>query len=480
MYLKRLLALTAIATVISVSACDKDPSAPNENFDLVACPTGDLLVNSPITLTFTAGVRPSTVSLANVVVTNATTGFEIPGGLALSPNGTQVVFSPNAPLPFGTVLGIRIQNLLSASGFTPMAVRVCTARTEPPPIAEVVWDRLDSPTGTQLLGASLYAADSGWVASFAVPLYRRVGAGWEVRFNQPYFASTYDAAFVSGGHGWGAHLDQRNSRSVITQTKNGFIFDTSFAVGGQDIRRLRIDSLNSFGKLFGAAGGGSAFNAQFFKLNPTTGGFASAGSFGFTSSVSDIDFSKDDTTTVFATTSGARFINGSVNPGRLYRSVNGGVSWSEVAGAQADTAATITYKGVARRQNQDVFVTGGNGFVARFVGGNLPFARINLGILSRDTTDFQALIYNDVQFAPDNDQIGFIVGAELTGFVQGVPSYRGLIFRTTDGGASWVRQGVRGAASYGAEIPALNRISVFSSTKAWIVGDGGYVISLNP
>ena len=70
-----------------------------------------------------------------------------------------MIFSPSAPLPFGTVLGIRIQNLLSASGITPLSVRVCTARTEAPPIAEVVWDRLTSPTGTQLLGASLYAAD---------------------------------------------------------------------------------------------------------------------------------------------------------------------------------------------------------------------------------------------------------------------------------------------------------------------------------
>jgi photosystem II stability/assembly factor-like uncharacterized protein len=197
--------------------------------------------------------------------------------------------------------------------------------------------------------------------------------------------------------------------------------------------------------------------------------------------VSDIDFAKSDTTTVVAVTTGSRFITaGVVYPGRLYKSLNGGASWSEVAGAQADTSVTLTYKGVARRQNQDVFITGGNGFVARLVGGNLPIQRINLGIVSRDSTDPQALIYNDVQFAPDNDQIGFIVGAELTGFVQGVPSYRGLIFRTTDGGATWVRQGVRGASGYGAEIPALNRIAVFSSTKAWIVGDGGYVISLNP
>lgn len=478
MYLKRSFAVSALCAAAVISACDKDPNAPEVSFALAGCPTGDLAVNSPINLDFTSTILPSTVSSGNVVVTDATTGIEVPGSLSLSASGSRILFTPSSTLPFGTVLGIRIQNLLSSSGTVPLPVTVCNVRTAAPPISEVVWDLLESPTGTQLLGASLVGPDSGWTSSFAVPMYRRIGTGWEPRFTQPYFAATYDLAFVSLTHGYGAHFDTRNLRAVITQTTDGFNFDTVFTVGGQDIRRLRIDSVNSNGKLFGVGGGGTSFSARFLKLN-ASGGFTSTSSFGITSQVADIDFAKNDTTTLFAVSNGTRFVTGATYPGRLFTSVDGGQSWTQVANASADSLRVVTYSGVARRANGDVFVSGGNGYLARFVGGAGPGTRINLGIASLDTTDYTALIYRDVQFAPDNNSVGWVVGAELTGFVNGVPQYRGLIFATKDGGATWTRQGVRGANQYGAEFPALNRLSVYSATKAWAVGDGGVVISVN-
>lgn len=479
MHSKRSFALGLLLAGTFLAACDKDPSAPEVAFALAACPAGDLPVNSPINLDFTSSILPSTISAGNIVVTDATTGIEIPGSLSLASNGSRVVFTPSSPLPFGTILGIRIQNLLSSTGNVPLSVSVCNVRTAAPPIAEVVWDRLDSPTGTQLVGASLVGPDSGWVASFAIPLYRRVGQGWEPRFKQPYFSATYDLAFVSMVHGFGAHFDTRNLRSVITETRDGINFDTVFTVGGQDFRRLRVDSVNSNGRLFGVGGGGSAFNAAFFKLNPG-GGFTTTSSFGVTASVADIDFAKNDTTHLVAVSSGTRFVTGETYPGRLYTSTDGGRSWSQVPNASADSQHVVTYGGVARRQNGDVFVSGGNGYLARFVGGVGPGNRINLGVASRDTTDYTALVYNDVQFAPDNDQVGWVVGAQLTGVQNGVPQFRGLIFTTRDGGTTWIRQGVRGANQFGAEFPALNRLSVYSATKAWAVGDGGTVISVNP
>lgn len=480
MHLKRLFTSCAVLAAAAFAACDNDPASPSIDFALQGCPTGDLAVNASIPLTFTQPVRPSTVSPANIVVTNATTGLEVPGSLSLGANGAQVSFTPTSPLPFGTVLAIRVQNILSAEGTTPLAVIVCNVRTEAPPIAEVVWDRLESPTGTNLAGASLFAADSGWVASLAVPMYRRVGAGWEVRFNRPYFVRSYDVDFVSAMHGFGAHLDQRQARGVITQTRDGGLtFDTAFTRQGRDIRRLFFDSTRS-GALFGVAGGGSATSAMFVKYSPSTNTFAVTNEFGRTASVSDIDFAAKDTTIGFAVSSGAFFASTPpiIYPGRLYRTANGGASWAEVAGAQADTVSVIIYRGVAHRQNGDVWVTGGNGFVGRFAGGVGPATRVNLGIVSRDTSNFTALVYNDVQFAPDNDLLGWIVGAELTGIENGVPRYRGLIFRTTDGGATWVRQGVRDAEEYGALFPALVRLDVFSSADVWAVGDAGTVLSL--
>src|SRR5687768_1727209 len=127
--LKRMFALTATATVLAVAACDDDPTAPAENFNFAGCPTGTLDVNAPIALNFTSGVLPSTVTGANVVVTNANTGFEVPGSLALSAGGNQVIFTPSSPLPFGTALSIRVQNIVSASGASASGVTVCTALT---------------------------------------------------------------------------------------------------------------------------------------------------------------------------------------------------------------------------------------------------------------------------------------------------------------------------------------------------------------
>ena len=483
MYLKRVMTLGAVA--LALTACDKDPSAPSTLLTLTACPAGDLAVNAPVNLNFTAPVRPSTVSAANIVITNASNGIEIPGSLALQPNGTQVRFTPSSPLPFGTVLGIRVQNLVSVDGSTPLSVVVCNVRTQAPPIAEVVWQRLENPTGNQLVGASMYSADSGWVASIAVPLFRRTGTGWTVGFNQPYFAESYDVDFLSRTHGFASHLDVRVYRGVITRTNNGLTFDTVFTRDGESINRLHIDSLVPSGKLFGVAGGGTVGNATFLKFNPATGGFFVTNvfnnpTFDFTSNVADIDFVRGDTTNGVAVSTGNRFNSSSLYlaPGRVFRTTNGGASWAEI-GRAADTN-TVTYQGVARRTTGDIYVSGGLGYFARLTANGATTTKINLGLIPVDTTDYTSLIYNDVQFAPDNNLIGWVVGAQFVGIVNGVPKYQGVIFGTKDGGTTWTRQGVIGANNYGAEFPPLTRIEAFSSTKVWIVGDGGTVLSLNP
>lgn len=482
MYSKLLLAIGS-AAALALVACDKDPSEPRIDFGLAGCPTGDLAPNSPIPLNFTSPVSPSSVSGANVVVTDATTGIEVPGSLSLAQGGTQVLFTPSSALPFGTILAIRLQNLISSTGTVPLGVVVCNVKTQAPPIAEVVWDQLESPTGTQLVGASMFAADSGWVASSEVPLYKRVPGGWDVRFTQPYFALSRDVSFATARHGFGTHFNDRLLRSYITETRDGgLVFDTLFSVGGRLITRLVFDSLNSNNTLFGVIGGGNAVRASFSKYTPSTGAITEVSSFTKTSQVGDIDYPRNDTTRLAANSRGTRFINNTVNPGRVYISSDGGASWVEVPGTAADTERVVDYRGVARRKNGDIFVVGGNGYVARIPATGLTtfgaVQQINLGIVTLDSADFNALSYTDVEFAPDDDNYGWIVGRRLTGFTAGVPRFQGLIFETRDGGATWIRQGVRNAPDYGASFPALNRLDVFSHTSAWAVGDGGTVLSV--
>ena len=489
MHPKKLVVASLVGAALAVAACDDDPTAPDLNFALSGCPTGDLAVNQPISLNFTSAVNPATVSGANVIVTNASTGFEIPGGLSIAPNGNQVLFTPSAPLPFGTALSIRVQNLLNAQGTASTGVTVCNVLTQAAPITELVWDRLPPVSGGTIAGASLFAPDSGWVADFGVPIFRRVGSGWEVRFNQPYFQSTSDVDFVSPVSGWAAHFDQRNLRGVFTRTTNGGVtWDTLLTVAGQAIGRIRIDSALTGGRLFGLSGGGSFAQTWFFKLDPATGGWRTTSTFasGFgstgTSQVNDVDFSAQDTTLAAAVTRGVR-INASTTifiPGRIYRSTNSGESWAEIPGTAADSAEIVTYQGVAVRRSGDIFVSGGNGFLGRIAPNGNTLTRIELPLESRDSTNYQALTIADVQFAPDNDMVGWAIGSQLLGVTNGVPRRVGLIFRTTDGGATWVRQGVRGADDYGATFPALFRIEALSSTDVWITGSGGLVLTLRP
>ena len=68
----------------------------------------------------------------------------------------------------------------------------------------------------------------------------------------------------------------------------------------------------------------------------------------------------------------------------------------------------------------------------------------------------------------------------VTAIVSGIPQFEGLIFQTTDGGVTWVRQGVRGAPNTGETFPRLNRISIFDQNHVWIVGDGGAVLQYQP
>ena len=104
--------LMAAVAVLAIAACDDDPNAPVTTLT-VACPaSAGQGVNSPISLTFSGPIATSTATGGNVVVTNAETGLEIPGSLAVS-GGNTIVFTPSSPLPFSTDIRVRVQNVLA-------------------------------------------------------------------------------------------------------------------------------------------------------------------------------------------------------------------------------------------------------------------------------------------------------------------------------------------------------------------------------
>lgn len=483
----RLAAALSVAALALV-ACDDDPSNPQAEFR-VTCPTGPVAVNAPLAFNFTGPVASASVNSANIVVYDAVTGFEVPGALAVGSGagGSTVTFTQAESFGFDTRLRVRIQNVLRDTTNVAVTTQVCEFLTSPPPIAQVWWDQLPSATGVDLTGVSLISPDSGFVLSQNGTIFRRRAGDFEVVFNEPYYNDGRDIAFAGFDTGFAAHTDVRNRRIFVLQTRNGgATWDTLFSdVSFEPVGRLRAQRIGTglTARLFAVAGGGGGSSAKFWKYHTATNNFTNVLTDAAYGGVTDIDWPGADTLRLAATTSGVRF-GLTEKRGQVWTSSNGGTTWTRITNAAA-TQAQLHYRGVAVRTSGEIWAVGGSGYVVRLTpigGGAYTYTRIAPSnfITNPDTTDPEALSFYDVQFAPDNNQKGWLVGAYRVGVVNGTPQYAGMIFETTDGGTTWVRQGVRGAEGFGASFPPVKRISVFNAANAWIIGDDGFAISYQP
>jgi Big-like domain-containing protein len=480
----RLGFLFAAATAaVMATACDNDPTGVRVPLS-VACPTGTQDVNSPIRLVFSSPVAANTVTSANVVVLNTATGLQIPGALAVNEAApSEVVFTPSSKLAFNTALRVRVQNVRDSLN-TAVDVQECPLLTSPPPIAELFWRQIPSAGGNAIVGISLISPTLGYALSQPQPLYRREGEGeFTVVAAQPYFANAADVAFVSREHGFAAFVNVRTGRSIITETEDaGVTFDSLAPVVGEAVTRtyFRATAGTPPNDVFGVVGAGRLNSTIFLKYQPATKTFVSQGLTG-SAQVSDIDFATD--TLIGAAVSSGVKIGTTDFRGRAYTSADGGSTWTAIANSLASDAVQF-YRGVAVRENGEIFVVGGNGYIARLdpdgSGGYTTTVVTQSEVANPDPNDAAALVFSDIQFAPNDDTKGWLVGGQRTGVVNGVPQYRGVILHTIDGGRTFVRQGVRDAPNFGAEFPRLTRLSVLSDLVAWVAGDGGFVAEYKP
>lgn len=490
--------LTAACVTLALGACDKDPSEPTERLALVGgCPTATD-VNAPLVLNFTVPLNAATVAPGAIVVSSANTGLEIPGSIVQdASNPSRVIFTPSSPLGFSERVRVRIQNLRSAATNAPLAVTLCEFTTQAPPITELFWRQLPNPGGNTLVAAALLEPERGLVMSLNGVLSQGGGFSEEfvVRFQEPRFLAGFDVDFVTPTRGFATFSEFRRGRTVLVETTDGgATFDSVASVLFDNITRIVFDTTSgrtASNQPFNVMGGGGTFETSFYRYLPATRTFRRAYyAFGSndpnaSGNVQDVDIHPTDTARVAAVTAGVVIPPIDVR-GWLWVTTNGGSSWRQVPGSRTPDRVE-SYWGTAVRPNGDVFVTGGNGYIARVAN---PFATTGTPAISQvtlpdrpvslDSLNPNALLYTDIQFAPDQPDLGWLVGARLLGQVNGVPRYEGLIYATRDGGQTWTRQGVVGAAEYGAEFPRLNRIEVLSSTNVWIVGDGGTVLRYAP
>lgn len=485
--------LTAACVMLALAACDDDPNEPTERLALVGCPTS-ADVNAPITLNFTVPLNTATVAPGAIVVSSASTGLEIPGSISLDPaSNSRVIFTPSQPLRFAERVRVRVQNLRSAATNSSLDVAVCEFTTQNPPITQLYWRALPNAGGNLLVGASLIGNDRGFVVSVSGILSQLTDTASQfvVRFQEPRFLAGFDVDFVSPTRGFATFSEFRRGRTVLAETNDGGArFDSVASVLFDNVSRIQFDTTS--GRVggnnpFNAMGGGGTYETSFYRYLPATRTFRSTFLEFDTSDpnasgqVQDLDIMAGDTSKVAAVTAGIDSPPFQVR-GWLWYTTDGGATWNQLRSTRAPDSV-VTYWGTAVRPGGDTWITGENGFVGRVANpfsGTGTVTRVNdpaiAAVRSIDPRNTEALVYTDVQFAPDDPNKGWIVGAQLIGQANGVPRYQGVIFETTNGGQTWTRQGVLGAPNYGAEFPRLNRLEVRSSRSVWIVGDGGTVL----
>ena len=465
----------------SLAACDDDPNAPIVDFRVSGCPVAPLGAVNPIRIAFTGPVAPGTATGGNVVVSNAATGLEIPGALSLDPATNTIVFTPSERLPYGERVRVRVQNILQTPSNTAAPLLVCDVDVEPPPIAQLFWRELESPTGNVLRGVSIPTPNVGYVASEAVPLFKRVGDGdFQTVFDQPYYDITTDVAYANADTGFGLHQENRRNRGVVTRTVNGgATYDTVATFPFRRVQRMYARQVGN--TIFGILAAGTPLQANLHKYRPATNTFTLQTTFSGLAQPVDIDFQNDTLRTGAAVTLGLRGVTTDIR-GAVLITTDAGVSWTEVAAARGGSPNLVSlqsYNGVAVRGNDEIWAVGDNGYVVRLTRAGTAYTvtRVLQTLMTNpDSTTQSALRYTDIEFAPDNDSKGWLIGVQQIGIVNGVPKYQGFIFETIDGGQTWTRQGVVGVEGFGAEMPRLNRIEARSATHAWIVGDAGFVI----
>jgi photosystem II stability/assembly factor-like uncharacterized protein len=131
--------------------------------------------------------------------------------------------------------------------------------------------------------------------------------------------------------------------------------------------------------------------------------------------------------------------------GRLYRTTNGGGTWSADWTVQSD-ARVLDFVDADHG-----WIAGKNGSIAMTTNGSLPHPAWTTQTSGTSST------FNAIRFL--DTKVGIAVGTSRT------------IRRTTNGGSTWSASIVDSAAS------SLNGVSIVDCAHAWIVGDGGTILS---
>lgn len=463
----------------ALAACDDDPSGIN----LVrptGTPIGPAIISrqGDIRVLFPPGVDPaSALDPANFVVVNACNGLRVPGAIRLA--GDTVIFTPSTTLPYLTPLSIRVQNIQTVSGVGMDQPLTFVRTTEAPPVTDVSWSQLSSPTGDPVSGVDFVSRTVGYVQTIAGELYRTQTGGriFEAVYKDPNVsiakgvrAVSRDTIYMIAAPNFGGTTF--TTYALFRSRNAGLTFDTLFTSRPSDMRSLSRERVGATDILFISGNVGGSLAAYRYNgstgettISTTSGGGLLIGNGG--------DISPDTTKAVVVGFAIVGF--GPLQfAGVVYRSTNSGRSIA----AGTLPANTRALQGAGFIDNTTALLVGDSSTVLRYnvvTGVPTPItAGVPQTFNDPASNTVETFTFRKAEFSPNNRQIGWVIGESLRR-VPGQPDVRrGVILMTRDGGNTFTRQAVADVEDLGLGFPSLGEPSDISALTTDFVVTGGF------
>lgn len=475
---------TVAGAALAAAACDKDPSAPTRTFPQAAI-VNDSVVGrqEAIRVVFkgTSAQRDSLTSAtaldqSNFVVINQCTGLRIPGSLRLG-RGTDadtLVFTPTQALPYLTLVGVRVQNLLTTAGLPLGQPLTFQLRTENPPVGDLSWNFVDSPTNDIVTGVGFTDRTTGYVVTDGGAVFRTTDAGrnFVPRYKDDATTNTSEIkAFTDTVYMLGARKFGAQTRFGLFVSRNaGASFDTARTVTPFLYRSAMRRAPD--GSIRGLVGG--LFDVNYaYAYNAKTGSLVqSTGIPGGNYILTGLDLSKTSAQNAVVTFAGFTFTP-QEGTGLAVRSTNGGQSFTPIT----LPSGVYALNGTGFINENEALLLGDSSVVLRynFTTGQVTKLGAAQGIPQTQRTsanDFTIYSFGKARFV-DGSPLGFIIGT-ATRRRPGVSDVvNGVILMSRDGGATWVRQGISGAPDNALGFPPIGDIQALADDFAVLGGSNG-------
>lgn len=409
---------------------------------------------------------------ANFIVTDLCTGLRIPGSLRLS--GDTLIFSASEALPFLTPIAVRIQNILDLNGQSLAAPVTFSTTTEAPPVRDVSWQTLNSPTGDFLVSTSFLNRDEGYIATSGGEVFRTTSGGltFAARFKDPDIkntrvrVSTTDTVYMSASASFGGTTS--TTAALFRSSDAAVTFSPVFTDNPADMQSIRLRRAGSGARVFVVGNRGRLAAWLFdeatdvvFRFGPVDGQFGRGG-----------DLSPD--------VSKAVIVGNTVAPlappvvGVAYTSVDSGKTFQQI-----DIGSVPPLINGGFVNNTTALLVGVGSTVLRVdvTSGTVTPLGAAAGIPVTTVEDSLTLRYNltSVSFAPGGN-VGWIVGLEILDRPGATPdAVRGVILMSRDGGLTFTRQAVEGTTALGLGFPTLSDVSALTPDFVTTVGNEGFV-----